>query len=349
MSELKEPDTNFLRAELSASEERFRCLFELSPTGVVIVNESGFIQGINSSAVELLHKSKKDLLGKKFDIDRVSGQTNTMDIPASDGSVSTLQTRIVAIDWESTPGFLVSLSDVTEHATAAKALNKVETELRAFADVLAHDIKAPVRNIQSISTWLKEDYAEILDKAALTDLDLLSINATRLHALVHGLLEYMQVGLRKVSRAHVDLNSVMASALACINADIQKKAGTVLVEPLPLVHADADLLEVVFKQILLNSLLYSNTDPEIKVYVKESGPYWQIVFEDNGIGVKSQFLERIFEPLERLHSPSDGSGIGLGLAICRKIIDKHDGHIFIESDVDVGSKVIVQLPIKPDA
>lgn len=349
MSESQESDTSALQAKLLASEQRFRRLVERDPNGVIVVDASGVIQLINTCAIKLLHGNKESLSGQKFDYPLLSGETRDIEIPVSDLNSITLQMQVEEFDWENGAGFLITLTDSAAYVKSLETVKSIENELLQFSDVLVHDVKAPLRNIQAIATWFKEDYAQALDDAALADLELLIVNATQMNALAQGLMHYMQVGLKQASCDFVDLNDVMENVLARVNTDIQNKAGKVLVDSLPLVYADSDLLEVVFEKLLRNGLLYSESEPVIKVYARERRPYWELLFEDNGVGVNARFLERIFNPLERLHSSSDRSGIGLGLAICKKIIDKHHGNIWMESEKGAGSTVIVQLPINPDS
>jgi signal transduction histidine kinase len=175
--------------------------------------------------------------------------------------------------------------------------------------------------------------------------------ANRMQTLLHGLLGYSRVATRAGSLAPVDLTQAAYDAVSDLELAIEQAGGQVSIGSLPVIDADPSQMRQLMQNLIGNALKYSCEDkkPFVKVYSTVEGDTCRIFVEDNGIGFDEKHLERIFKPFQRLHGRSAYEGIGMGLAICRKVVERHGGAITATSTLGQGSTFIVSLPINQSA
>lgn len=227
----------------------------------------------------------------------------------------------------------------------AKELTRSNTELEQFAYVISHALREPLRMITNFSQLLDKKYKSHLDAAADKYLHYIVDGVARMDNLTTDLLSYSRVGRESISNASLNLNAVINNALKNLTAAIDESHAQIIVDPLPQIHGDHLLLLQLFQNLLSNALKFRrpNTAPVIKVSAMQHDG--EIIFSvaDNGIGIDTANAERIFVIFQRLHSRSEYPGTGIGLAICKKIVEQHGGRIWIESHPEHGTTFFFTL------
>jgi len=175
------------------------------------------------------------------------------------------------------------------------------------------------------------------------------LNATeRMQSLLAGLLDYSRVTTASEPFKEVDLSDVIGEVLSDLEVRIVKTGGEMHVEGLPVISADPTQMRQLFQNLIGNALKFhkEGEKPRVKVHCAAAGSAWQIMVEDNGIGFEERYLDRIFAPFQKLHSRSEYEGTGMGLAICKKIVERHGGSITATSTPGAGTIFIVRLPLR---
>jgi DNA-binding response OmpR family regulator/anti-sigma regulatory factor (Ser/Thr protein kinase) len=211
-------------------------------------------------------------------------------------------------------------------------------ELRQFAYVASHDLQEPLRTITSYCNILKEDYAGRLDFEADQNIEYIVQGAARMKSLINALLSYSRVTRDEhVAFGRVDFLDVVQDALANLKCSIQESGAEVTWSELPIVNGDRVQLAELVQNLVGNAILYrGNSAPKIQIAANRQDSYWEISVRDNGIGIAPEHHQQVFEIFKRLHNRSKYPGTGIGLAICRKIAQRHGGQMRIESQLGQG-------------
>ena len=227
----------------------------------------------------------------------------------------------------------------------AVELRRSNAELDQFAAVAAHDLQEPLRKIASFCQALQLHYAGRLDERADQYIEYAVDGAKRMQALITALHELARVG-RDVEHADVPLDDVLAGAERALAGEFEASGGRVEADPLPVVRGDAVLLASLFQNLLGNAIKFRDTRaPVVRVGCLRGVDTWELSFADNGIGIDSAYGERIFQVFQRLHSREAYDGTGIGLALCRKIVEYHGGRIWLDPEYVDGARFLVTLPI----
>lgn len=241
------------------------------------------------------------------------------------------------------------------------ANNELETsnhDLQQFASVASHDLKEPLRKIQMFTSLIREK-ALASDEHVLSYLDRIASSANRMDQLIQDLLNFSRVSMEALF-APCDLNQIIGEILVDLEWQIREKNGIVMIGKIPLLEAVPVQIRQVFQNLISNAVKFSREDvpPEISIsaalvqkksfsaHATSSGHYCRIQISDNGIGFNEQYLDRIFTIFQRLHSREEYEGTGIGLAITKKIIDRHNGIITARSTEGSGATFIIVLPVK---
>ncbi len=227
-----------------------------------------------------------------------------------------------------------------------KALKARVEQLSQFARAAAHDLKEPLRMIASYATLLERTLGSGLDPRAASFLEQISGSAQRAYALLDSMLQYAALSYREIALSEVDLNDVLQQVTANLQLRIGERGAHIEADPLPVVHANAELMVQVFQNLLSNAIKFTPPDrkPHIRIRCSEQGEVFRIEVADNGIGIPQDQLERIFEAFERGHAGRDYEGTGLGLAITRRILERLGGTIGVQSEAGKGSTFVLTLP-----
>lgn len=213
------------------------------------------------------------------------------------------------------------------------------TELEQFAYTASHDLQEPLRMITSFLNQLELKYKEQLDDKAQQYIYFATDGAARLRKIILDLLEYSLAGKKTIDLEVVDTEMVLAESLQLLRKTIEEKNADIIHGPMPTLPANKSSLLQIFQNLIGNGLKYQKNGqkPVLKINAVETDTHWQFSFADNGIGIESQFFEKIFVAFHRLHNRSEYAGTGLGLAICKKIVENHGGRVWLESIPGEGS------------
>lgn len=234
----------------------------------------------------------------------------------------------------------------------AQELERSNDELQQFAYVSSHDLQEPLRKIQAFGDRFQQRYADVLDERGLDYLRRMQDAASRMQILIQDLLAFSRVGTQTRPFAPVDLADVVTDVLTDLETRFEETKGGIRVAQLPLVEADATQMRQLFQNLISNALKFHRpgVPPEIEIHCNritdglDDREFYQIVVADNGIGFEEKYNERIFGMFQRLHGRSEYEGTGVGLAVCRRIVERHHGRITAQSSLGQGSTFTITLP-----
>ncbi len=241
--------------------------------------------------------------------------------------------------------------DLKEYNEALKRSNR---ELQDFAYIASHDLQEPLRKVMAFGDRLKSKFGTELGEQGNDYLNRMHNAATRMRALIDDLLAYSRVATKAKPFVPVELNTVIKNILSDLEVRIKESGARVEVDDLPAIEADKMQMRQLFQNLISNALKFHKVDspPQIKIsVVKEKGghqyigrDYYCILVQDNGIGFEEKYHDKIFSPFQRLHGRTEYEGSGMGLAICKKIVERHGGRISASSEPGKGSVFKVCLP-----
>ena len=240
----------------------------------------------------------------------------------------------------------LALVEANEQLTRkAQELARSNAELEQFAYVASHDLQEPLRMISSYTQLTLRRYGNLLDGDAKDFMGFVVDGAARMKQLIEDLLAYSRVGTRGKEFQRTDCEAAVKRALVNLRAAIGESGATVTNDPLPTLDADESQLVQLFQNLIGNAIKFRGSHaPAIHVSAEEDGDTWILGVRDNGIGIEAQYFERIFMVFQRLHGKGEYPGTGIGLAICKKVVDRHGGRIWVESQHGHGSTFCFALP-----
>jgi PAS domain S-box-containing protein len=327
---------------------------------------NGAIETYGFTKEEALGRSTHELLQAKFPepVDRIREQvleegrwTGELRHTTSTGKEIIIESRwALQADVDGMPrGFLEINRDITARKRAEEALRAnmarlelVNTELQEFAHVASHDLQEPLRKILTFCDMARKRSAPVLDSTAQEYLDRVVNSASRMRQLLRDLLEFSRVATRSEPFKKIDLFKIAREAADVFEAPDKDTDWQIEIKNMPAIEANESQMLRLFQNLIGNALKFRSAEaPHIEVCGKFDGyGVCEIFVKDNGIGFDSQFAELIFKPFQRLHGRGEYDGTGMGLAICRKIVERHGGHIMAESEPGKGSIFIIRLPVK---
>lgn len=358
-------------AALQASEERYRELFENANDAIYTHDLQGNFTSANKAVEHLTGYSRDELL--KLNIShlvepsqlelaremiqrKLAGEPSTtynIDIKIKNGETLTLEVSTRIIYKHGAPvGVEGICRDITERKRAQEALQRTATdlshsnrELEEFAYVISHDLQEPLRMIASYLQLLSRRYQGKLDKDADEFINYAVDGATRMRTLINDLLAYSRVGTRGKDIKAVDCNDVLEGVLANLSTAIRESEAGVTHGKLPTVMADATQLAQVFQNLVGNAIKFRGQEaPKVHVDTACEESFWHFTVQDNGIGIDPENAHTIFVIFQRLHGRDEYPGTGIGLSICKKIIESLEGRIWVESTPGEGSIFHFTLP-----
>ena len=355
------------------AEESYRSIFENAVEGIFQTTADGRFLSANPALAYILgYESPEDLMASVTSIGgqlyvsheareehlRVvteKGQVKGFEaqVRRKDGSIRwiSMNTRLVRDDVGNfVEGFA---EDITERRRAeeelakkAEELARSNAELEQFASVASHDLQEPLRMISSYVQLLARHNQGKLDADSQEFIAFAADGATRMQALIQDLLAFSRVGTRGKPFVPTDCEAVLERALNHLKVAIEESGARITSDPLPMLRADDSQLVQLFQNLVGNALKFyrPGVPPVIHIGAKRSGQDWVFAVCDNGIGIPAEQKQRVFEIFQRLHSRGEYPGTGIGLAVCRKIVERHGGRIWVESAVGEGSTFTFALP-----
>ena len=347
---------------LAQMEGRYRGLLEAAPDAMVVVNQSGEIVLLNVQAEKQFGYRRDELLGQKVKNiipegfaerliadalrsaeDALAQQIGTgIELTGRRKDGSEFPIEIMLSPLESAEGILVTaaIRDITTRKKAeAHLLHKVEElnrsneELGQFAYIASHDLQEPLRMVASYTQLLSRRYKGKLDSDADEFIAFAVDGASRMQRLIQDLLAYSRVGTKGQDLLDTSSEEALQQALMNLRGAIEESGALVTHDPLPTVLADEMQLIQLFQNLVGNAIKYQNPGvPRVHISAaKNGGKKWIFSVKDNGLGIDPQYFERIFGMFQRLHKREEFAGTGIGLAICKKIVERHGGSISVES------------------
>jgi light-regulated signal transduction histidine kinase (bacteriophytochrome) len=232
---------------------------------------------------------------------------------------------------------------------ASVNLQRSNTDLQQFAYVASHDLFEPLRMVTSYLQLLSHHQKHKLDAEAKEFIALAVDGARRMEALIHDLLEYSRVDTRGRSFQPTESEEAFKAAVSNLKVLVEESGADIQHTPLPRVCADSVQLTQLFQNLLGNAIKFRGPEPpRVEVTAERNNNEWRFGIKDNGIGIDAKFFERIFVLFQRLHTRQEYAGTGMGLAICKKIVERHGGRIWVESKPREGSSFFFTLPVLND-
>ncbi len=239
-------------------------------------------------------------------------------------------------------------ADAQRWRRAERAVSDINQELREFAYIISHDLKAPLRAIRTLADWLKADYADKLDAEGKEHLTLLASRVNRMQNLIDGVLQYSRIGRTEQGTVPVDLAQVVPEVIE--NLGVPEHVAVHIENDLPTVDADPTRITQVFQNLLSNAIKYMDKPQgRVTIACAEQGSFWQFRVSDNGPGIEAKDFERIFKLFQTLGRRDDGESTGIGLTIAKKIVELYGGRIWVESEVGQGSTFFFTFPKRSSA
>ncbi|MCC6857776.1 MAG: PAS domain S-box protein [Bryobacterales bacterium] len=365
------------RRGMEMDQLRLAAIVESSEDAIIGKNLDGIITSWNKGAENLYGYTAEEMVGQPVSRLAVEGKADELprilariargeriehyqtERRAKDGRILTVSLSVSPIR-DKRSGAIVGASkiarDITDRKRAeealmaqAQAMARSNADLQQFAYVTSHDLQEPLRNIISYSQLLVKRYQGKLDRDADDFLNYIVQGAGRMQTLIADLLAYSRaVSAQPAVQASADLNAALDWALNNLRKTIQDSGATVTREPLPAVSGDLIQLVQLFEHLLANAIKFRAQDPpRVHVSATRKDDEWVVTVEDNGIGIEEQYYTRVFGIFKRLHGP-EVPGTGIGLAICRKILENHGGRIWVESRPGQGSRFHFSLPARPE-
>ena len=366
------------QAELVESNSRYIDLYDFAPVGYLTIDEKFIILEANLTMLKLMGIEKAGFVGQSFlsyiapkdregfltflarifETQERGGIETNLTITRSGNRFPALLEGLFAEDARGRGQCRISVMDISERKKAEeetlfymKKLEQSNRELRDFAFIASHDLQEPLRKIQAFGSQIKKENAESLNDKGRDYLNRMLNASNRMSEMIKGLLEYSRVGTRAGHFDVVDLALVVKDVESDLEFQMQRGGARIDIDRLPNIEADYTQMRQLFQNLISNSLrFHGDKKPVIKIY-SNSGPdrTHKIFVEDNGIGFDETYIDRIFNLFERLHGRSEYEGTGMGLAICRRIVERHHGTITAKSQPGLGATFIITLPEKQPA
>lgn len=360
--------------QVRESEAHTRALLNNLIDGVASVNEQGLIRSFNPAGERIFGYTEEEIIGQNVSLlfpAQESGQSRHIDYFKSypdtekssalraphevaglrkDGTAFPMDLAVVEMHDGDHRMYVGIMRDISERKLAedqkARLMNELESaneELRSFAYVVSHDLKAPLRAIGALADWLSTDYVDKFDEEGKEHMRLLVSRVHRMGNLIDGILQYSRVGRVREALVAVDLSQVVREVIDLLSPPANV---TISVEnPLPTIIAEPTRIQQIFQNLLSNAIKYADK-PQSKIIIAcgDEGDYWKLSITDNGPGIESRHFEKIFQLFQTLAPRDRIESTGVGLALVKKIVEMYGGHIWIESTIGEGSTFFFTLP-----
>jgi PAS domain S-box-containing protein len=357
---------------LRESERKFRDLYDNAPLGYHEYNLEGTITNVNRTDLDMLGYTVEEIIGLpiwKLNVnegmvrEQVMAKLTGTQPPGKeleriyrrkDGTTFPvlIEDRLILDEKGRIKGIRCTIQDITERKQMEEALKEKTEELarsnkdlEQFAYVASHDLQEPLRMVTSYVQLLAKRYKGKLDSDADEFIGFAVDGAVRMWKLINDLLTYSRVGMRGKGLEPTDSEAVLAQSLRDLKVAVEENGALVTHDPLPTVMADHPQLGQLFQNLIGNAIKFRGKEPpRVHVSASRRGNEWTFSVRDNGIGIAPEYSERVFIIFQRLHSRQEYAGTGIGLAICKKIVERHGGRIWVESGVGKGTTFYFTFP-----
>ena len=350
----------------------YKRVSEAASNAIVVIDKRGRMVFVNSQTEKLFGYSREVLMGKEVETlvperfrskhrgfvqdffkepqIRAIGTGRDLLGLKKDGTEVPIEIGLNPITTNEGTFVLASVIDITERKRAeglreqlVAQLESANKELEAFAYVVSHDLKAPLRGINLLAEWIEEDLQDKLDQEGKKQLELLRGRVQRMHTLIDGVLEYSQIGRVKRELAEVNLNELLREVV-----DLIAPPGHIRVEiqkNLPRVRAERTRMHQLFQNLIDNAVKFMDKPQgKIEIGCQAAGPMRRFYVADNGPGIEAKYFDKIFQLFLTLESKGRTGGTGVGLALARRIVETYGGRMWVESKLGGGVAFFFTLP-----
>lgn len=359
------------------TSQELQNIFDSLPVLAGTISLDGKLSLVNRTALEIAHLKHSDVIDKPFEesywwshspeaqnelldaMDKARAgefiSYNTL-LRVGDESYRFVDLKISPlVDEAGQTMYLIATGiDVTEHKQTEHQLRQYmndlresNEELRQFAHVASHDLQEPLRMVTSYMQLIEQRYADKLDNDAREFIEFAINGATRMKQLIDDLLFYSRVSQNHVTFRLIDIADVLAEIIKTLSLTIEQTKASITHDDLPQIMGEPILITQLLQNLISNAIKFrGNQPPLIHIAVQREGEQWHFSVRDNGIGISEEFTERVFTIFQRLHTEDEYPGTGIGLAICKKVVEKHNGNIWLESKPGIGTTVHFMLPVR---
>lgn len=353
---------------LQKSEDRYhKMVEEVNDYAILLLNKEGLIENWNKGAENIKGYKEDEIIGENFSVfyteedkknnlpERLLKQAMEEGSASIDGwrvrkDGSLFWANVVLTALHDDDGGVIGFTKVTRDLTEKKEadekllkytheLESSNKELEQFAYIASHDLQEPLRMVTSFLTQLEKKYKGQLDEKAQQYIYFATDGAARMRRIILDLLEYSRIGRKEYDIEELDMNQVVEEVIQFHRTLIKEKEAKIICEKLPIIKAAHTPVEQVLQNLIANALKYQLPDvkPRVEIKASETDSCWEFSVSDNGIGIEPQYFDKIFVLFQRLHQKEQYSGTGIGLAICKKIVENFRGRIWVESEQGKGS------------
>lgn len=346
---------------------RLRSLVETAVEGIIVIDAQGVIEAFNPAAERLFGYPAQEALGQNVSmlmpapyrqthdqyihnylttgVQKIIGIGREVVGQRKDGSTFPVELAVSEMRFDDGPKFTGIVRDITKRKRAEATLRRSNRDLRDFAYIASHDLREPLRTVTSYLELLQRRYGDRLDDNARDFIGYAVDGAQRMAALMDGLLAYSRLETHTHELETVALEAVFAEVIHDLRRSIADSGAHITHDPLPLVQADRVQCRQLLQNLISNALKFrGNASPRVHLSAQAKDGEWVFAVSDNGIGIEEKFQQRIFKIFQRLHRRDEYPGIGLGLAICQRIVERQGGRIWVESTPGAGSKFCFTMP-----
>lgn len=353
------------------NEKYLRAIVDHTVDGLIVINTHGIIINFNKASEQLFGYTEQEVAGQNINMlmppsyskhhdqylknylttgqERIIGIGREVEGQRKNGTVFPMDLSVSEMNVNGQRFFSGIVRDITARKLAEQELLQSNTELERFVFIAAHDLQEPLRTITMYSDMLEEDYSHELDKTAIKYIKSARSAAIRMRTLIKDLLEYSRMGNEKQKYETISIEKTIQMALDNLKKIIEtKKAEITVSKHLPDVVGNNIQLVSLYQNLIENALKYTHGmhNPKINLTAERSGEHWVFSVQDHGIGIEEKYLEQIFVPFKRLHTAQEYSGTGIGLSMCKRIVEQHGGRLWATSKLNQGSTFSFTLPTK---
>jgi PAS domain S-box-containing protein len=359
-----------IERNLREAEERYRRQFEGALDAIFVAEvETGIIIDCNPAATKLVEREKSELVGQhqrilhppevikegfsesfKAHMTDKKGQTLETQVITKNGKIREVAIKANILEVGGKKVMQGIFRDITirrraeiRQAELMEQLENANNELKDFAYVVSHDLKAPLRGIKTLTDWIITDYGDKLDQEGKKQLDLLVNRVDRMHNLIDGILQYSRVGRIRERQVEVNLNELIKEVIEMVSSPANIK---ITVEnELPTITCERTRIMQVFQNLLSNAVKYMDKPQgQVKISFIEEKDFWKFSVADNGPGIQEKFFEKIFQMFQTLVPRDEFESTGIGLTVAKKIVEMYGGKIWVESKYGEGCTFFFTLP-----
>lgn len=343
-------------------------IVEKAVDAIITIDEKGIIQTSNPATERMFGYKEIELQGKNINVlmpnpyraehdsyltnykrtgtKKIIGIGREVVGQRKDGATFPVHLAVSEIQLPDRRIFAGVVRDISDMKVVQKELAQSNQDLEQFAYVASHDLQEPLRMVRSFSELLAKRYKGKFDKDADEFIEFILDGSKRMQTLVQDLLAYSRVGSRAKALVPTNSREVLDGVLSQLKLALEQAGAQITFDNLPMVLADDTQLGQVFQNLISNAIkFHSDQPPKIHVSAKQSEDQWIFSVQDNGIGIDPEYFDRVFVMFQRLHGKDEYPGTGIGLAVCKRIVDRHGGKIWIQSQIGKGSTFFFSLPV----